>query len=245
MMYRTALVTGATSGVGLALVRSLALGGFEVYALGRDAGRLEQVEAEMGCHPVAVDLRDLNALRKAIAALEIDVLVNSAGVYSIGNLVDAGPEAVEEQIDVNLRSVIETTRLVLPGMLERGRGHLVNLGSIAGLYRFEAHAAYHAAKAGVHAFTRQLRLDVLGTGVRVTEITPGRIRTEMLTRAMQVELERVEREVYRRRDWLLPEDVVEAIMWAICQPARVNIDRIEILPTIQVPGGVQVGRQPR
>src|SRR6476469_3398210 len=126
---------------------------------------------------------DTAALTEAVAGLEIDILVNHAGVSATGNIVGASADSVDAMVDVNLRAVLHLCRLLLlPGMIERDRGHVVNISSIAGLYNFYGHTAYHATKAAVHQISRQLRNDTLGKRVRVTEICPGRVETEIFGR---------------------------------------------------------------
>src|SRR5258705_2525067 len=182
--YRKALVTGASSGIGAATVRRLSAEGLEVHAVARAADRLATLSAETGCRVHAVDVSDPDALTALAKAAEFDVLVNNAGQSRRGNILDTTPEDVDTLIDVNLRAVLHLTRLIAPGMGSRDRGHIVNVSSIAGHYAFGENAttfnssvAYHATKAGIHSLSLQLRVDLYGTKVRVTEISPGRVAT--------------------------------------------------------------------
>ena len=180
--YRTALVTGANTGMGAAITHTLAKHGLTVYGVARDAGRLEDVAERTGMIPLVVDLTDTDALTAAVSGLDIDVLVNNAGVSATGNILDVSETKLDAIVDVNLRAVLHLCRLLLPGMVERDLGHVVNISSIAGLYNFYGHTAYHATKAAVHQISRQLRNDTIGKRIRVTEICPGRVETEIFGR---------------------------------------------------------------
>ena len=156
--YRTALVTGASSGIGAATVRRFRAEGLQVHALARDVRRLASLSAETGCHASAVDVNDLDALERLASSAEFDVLVNNAGQSRRGTILDTAPDDVDTLVDVNLRAVLHLTRLIAPGMARRNRGHVVNISSIAGHYAFGENAttfnssvAYHATKAG-HSF---------------------------------------------------------------------------------------------
>jgi NADP-dependent 3-hydroxy acid dehydrogenase YdfG len=151
--YRTALVTGASSGIGAATVRRLRAEGLEVHALARDHQRLARLSAETGCRVCTVDVKDLAALTPFAASAEFDILINSAGQSRRGNILDTAPGDVDTLVDVNLRAVLYLTRLIVPGMARRNRGHVVNISSIAGHYAFGENAttfnsseAYHATR---------------------------------------------------------------------------------------------------
>lgn len=239
--YRTALVTGANTGMGEAIARRLAAAGLQVYGLARNAERLTAVASDTGMTPIAVDVADVGALSSAVAGLEVDILVNNAGVSANGNILDATPESVDSMVDVNLRAVLHLCRLLAPGMVARNRGHIVNLSSIAGTYNFFGHTAYHATKAAVHQLSRQLRNDMLGHKVRVTEICPGRVETEIFGRNMggtPADLEQAWAEFYEHYESVTTADIADAVEFAITAPEHVNIGLIEILPTLQVPGGL-------
>lgn len=234
----TAVVSGATGALGAELVVRLTASGAQVHALGRNSDALADLAARTGCVPHTVDVTDVDQCAQVLDALEVDVLLNCAGTLALGDLAESTADDVDSQIAVNLTAAMHLTRLALPGMLARRRGEIVNIGSIAGLHRFPGHAAYHASKAGLHAFSRQLRLETLGTGLRVTEISPGRFRSDMLAGALAVPREHVDREVYGDHPWLAAEDVADAVMWALSRPPHVSVDHMEILPTIQVPAGM-------
>ena len=240
--YRTALVTGASTGIGASVVERLAKHGLEVHAVSRNAARLDELAARTGCVPHPVDITDTAALTDLCAGLEIDVLVNNAGVSRQGTILDADAFAVDEQIAVNIAGVLHLVRLLLPGMVERDLGHVVNVSSIAGVYNFGGNTIYHATKAAVHTLSRQLRVDAFGRRIRVTEICPGRVETEIFGRLLG-DMEEAQRRFYDGYESLKPADVSDAIEYAIGTPRHVNIGHIEIVPTFQVPGGLEFARR--
>ncbi len=244
--YRTALVTGATSGIGRAIARLLADRGLEVHAVGRDAERLTRLAAESGVVPHPLDVTDTNALEAELSGIEVDILVNNAGVSRPGNVLDASRADLDAMVDVNLRAVLQLTRIFLPGMVERDLGHVVNTSSIAGHYNFFGHTAYHATKAAVHQLSRQLRNDTLGRRIRVTEIAPGRVETEVFGRNLGGSPEAMKEawETYFEGfESLTTEDIVASVDFALSAPRRANIGLIEIMPTFQVPGGLTFDRR--
>ncbi|MDQ4501208.1 SDR family oxidoreductase [Sinomonas sp. ASV322] len=244
--YKTALVTGASTGMGAAIAERLAKRGLAVHAVARNEERLKELADQVGATPHIVDLTDTRALEAAVGGLEIDVLVNCAGVSRPGNILDSSVEDLDEIVDVNLRGLLQLTRLVLPGMVERDLGHVVNISSIAGLYNFYGHTAYHATKAAVHQISRQLRNDTVGKRIRVTEICPGRVETEIFGRNLGGSPEAMEeawKTYYEGYESLTTDDIVDAVDYAIETPRHVNIGMLEIMPTFQVPGGLTFDRR--
>lgn len=239
--YRTALVTGATSGIGAGLVERLVREGMTVHAVGRRKDRLDALAARTGCTVHAVDVRDTAAMEKIVAPLAVDVLVNNAGVNRDGSITDATAQSLNDIVDIDLAAVLQTTRMVLPGMMARNLGHIVNLGSISGLQSFPGNAAYHAAKAGIHALSRQLRIDLHGKRIRVTEVCPGRTATEIFGKTIGDEGEARKRFLDGFAT-LQVTDIVEAIAFAIAMPWHVNVSLMEIWPTYQVAGGLHFAR---
>ncbi|WP_280397392.1 SDR family oxidoreductase [Nocardia carnea] len=244
--YRTALVTGANTGMGAAVTEMLTKRGLTVYGVARDTARLDEVAAATGMIPLPVDVSDTAALTEAVSQLEIDVLVNNAGVSATGNILDATPESVDAMVDVNLRAVLHLCRLLVPGMVARDLGHIVNIGSIAGHYNFYGHTAYHATKAAVRQLSRQLRNDVIGKRIRVTEICPGRVETEIFGRNLGGTPEAM-REAwetyYEGFESITTKDIADTIEFAIDAPRHMNLGLIEITPTFQVPGGLEFVRR--
>ena len=238
---RTALVTGASSGIGAALVRRLAAEGWEVHALARRAARLQALANETGCTVHAVDMRDGAALAKVAASVTPDLVVNNAGLGAgITGLIGATREEIAQTIDTNVTAVLDLLRLTLPGMIARKRGHIVNLGSVAGLYPITS-AVYGASKGAVRLMSQNLRLELRGTGIRVTEICPGRVSTEFYDAAVQDENLRDSLKDTRIRE-LSPDDIAEAVLYAVTTPAHVNVQTIELQPVEQSYGGVTFDR---
>jgi NADP-dependent 3-hydroxy acid dehydrogenase YdfG len=236
--YRTVLVTGASSGIGAATVRRLQASGLTVHAVARDQERLNRLAEETGCVPHAANVSDRDTLQALIERLEIDVLVNNAGQSRPGNLTKTTAQDIDALIDVNLRAVFQLTHLVLSGMIARNRGHIVNITSIAGHYAFPGgNTTYHATKAGVHALSQQLRCDLIGTRVRVTEISPARVETEVFGRLIG-NMEEAQRLYYDEYESLLPEDIANSVAFAVTAPQRMNVSLMEVLPTMQVVGGL-------
>ncbi len=246
----TAFVTGASNGFGTAIVRRFTAEGLRVVALARRQDRLARLAAELGdsVFPVRLDVRDRAAVQDVVAGLpaefaEIDVLVNNAG---LAKGLKPGQEADlddwEEMIDTNCKGLVYCTRTILPGMVERHRGHVVNLGSVAGTHPYPGGNVYGATKAFVHQFSLNLRSDLHGTGVRVTSVEPGLSGdTEFSTVRFGGDQGKADA-VYTGTQPLVPADIAEAVYWVVSQPAHVNINTIEMMPVTQSFAPFQVYR---
>jgi NADP-dependent 3-hydroxy acid dehydrogenase YdfG len=232
---RKALVTGASSGIGAATARALAAGGAEVVLVARRKERLAEVaQACPGSKSIELDVRDAAAADRELAGLAIDILVANAGL-SIGmeKLPDGRPEDWAEAIDTNVKGVLHTIHAVLPGMIARGRGDVVLLGSVAGRQVYAGGAVYCATKHAVRAIYEGLRLDTAGSGVRITTVDPGMVgETEFSRIRFRGDQERA-KAVYAGVDYLKPEDVAEAILWAVTRPSRVNVGEIVMWASAQ------------
>jgi NADP-dependent 3-hydroxy acid dehydrogenase YdfG len=239
--YKTALVTGASSGIGAAVVERLRSEGLQVHALARSAKALTVLAERTGCIAHTLDVTDLAGVTRLTREVEFDVLVNNAGVDRPAPFLKAEADDIDLLVDVNLRAVLHLCRLVVPGMAARDRGHVVNISSIAGAYNFGGNSTYHATKAAVSMLSRQLRIDCFGKRVRVTEICPGRVATDIFAHVHGDSAETYERFV---KGFELPqaEDIANAIAFAIAAPVAVNIGHMEITPTLQVPGGLFTAR---
>jgi len=244
------LVTGASAGFGTAIARRFVQAGARVIATGRRAERLEALRGELGdaVLPVAFDIGDRAAMEGALANLPeqfagIDCLVNNAGLaLGMGKAQDADPDDWDRMIDTNCRGLVQMTRAVLPGMVARGRGHIVNLGSIAGTYPYPGGNIYGATKAFVRQFSLNLRSDLMGTPVRVTNIEPGMCGgTEFSTVRFGGDQARADA-VYEGMQPLTADDIAETVMWTATLPAHVNINTVEMMPVAQSFAGFQVAR---
>lgn len=233
-----ALVTGASSGIGAATAARLADDGFVVHATARRADRLAALAERTGVVPHTVDVRDADAMAAVVdRAGPIDLLVNNAGIGRMdADLAGSAVDDVVSTIETNVVAVMLTTRAVLPGMIERGRGHVVNVGSVTGFHTASS-VTYGASKAAVHQLSRNLRLELRGTGVRVTEVCPGRVTTEFYDRAIAA-ADRREAVKDSGIDELSPDDVADVISYAASVPPHVNLDLIELMPTGQTYGGM-------
>jgi NADP-dependent 3-hydroxy acid dehydrogenase YdfG len=237
-------VTGASSGIGAATALAFAAEGARLLMAARRAEKLTKVGAEalargaQAVHAITLDVRDRRAVEKAIEELPaewaaIDVLVNNAGLSrGLDKLYQGKIEDWEEMLDTNVKGLLYVTRSVVPGMVERGRGHVVNLGSTAGELTYPNGAVYCASKAAERAINDGLRQDVLGTPIRVTTVDPGMVETDFSLVRFHGDAERAAK-VYKGVTPLTPADVADAIVWAVSRPTHVNIARILLTPVQQ------------
>lgn len=241
LVDRTVLVTGASSGIGRACAEAFAAAGARLVVCARRADRLDELAATLDTdvHTVALDVRDRAAVEAAVAALPapfdaVDVLVNNAGLAAGGltGLHEGEPDAWERMVDTNVKGVLWVTRAVVPGMVARGRGHVVNIGSIAGRESYPGGAVYCATKAAVDRITTGLRHDLLGTGVRVSTIDPGMVETEFSVVRFDGDAARAH-DVYAGMTPLTPEDVAETVVWVADRPAHVQVSEVVVLATAQ------------
>lgn len=241
--YKAAFVTGASGGMGRAIAERLAAEGLTVHAAARgESGLRELAASSANIVPHKIDVTDTKALEQLLGGIEVDVLVNNAGVSRKGNILNSNAFDIDEQIDVNLKAAMHCARLTLPGMVARDRGHIVNISSIAGHYEFGGHTAYHATKAALHTLSRQLRVDTYGHRIRVTEICPGRVQTDIFSRVEDISPEAARKQFFDGFEIPTVDDIADAVAYAIGTPACVNIGIIEIMPTMQVPGGLRTMR---
>lgn len=245
------LITGASSGFGAATARKFVAGGASVIGTGRRADRLEQLHAELGSafHPLVFDVGNRPQVERALASLPaafaaVDVLVNNAGgAIGLDPAQSANLDDWDAMIDSNIKGLVYCTRLILPGMIERGRGDIINLGSVAGEWPYPGGNVYGAAKAFVHQFSLNLRADVVGTPIRVTDIQPGLAGGTEFSQVRFKGDEKKAAAVYQGTDPLTPEDIADAIHWVVTRPAHVNINSIEMMPVSQAFGPLVVKRR--
>ena len=237
--YASALVTGASSGIGAAVVRSLCSRGITVHAMARRQQRLEALAEETGCITHVLDVRETSRIFDVISGLDADIVVNNAWLgRGFGKLYEASLEDIDTTIDTNVRAAIHVLRASLPGMLSSNRGHVVNMSSVAGLYPL-ASPIYGASKGAVHRLSQDLRLDLAGSRVRVTEICPGRVSTEFFDAAVD-DPKRRAAITNTGISELTAEDIAAAVVYAVDAPWRVNVSLIELQPTEQVFGGMNL-----
>jgi NADP-dependent 3-hydroxy acid dehydrogenase YdfG len=231
----TVLVTGASSGIGRAVACKLATGGHRVLGLARNAAALGQLQAEAGVVPLAGDVTDITGLPDLLRGHQPDVVVHNAGrLTTRGPFQIMDPAAIDGHLDVNLRAPIHLTRLLLPGMIERQRGRLVFVTSIAARAAHSDIALYATTKAALAHFSDSLRLDLQGTGIRVTDIAPGRVKTGLYRDALD---DAGRRQLYEGFRSLEPQDVADAVAHVLMLPAHVDVARLELYPTEQAYGG--------
>lgn len=240
----TVLVTGASAGIGEACARAFAAAGARLVLTARRRERLEALADELRaahgteCLLLTFDVRDAGAVQAAVGGLPaewaaVDVLVNNAGLgRGLEPLHTGDPGDWDEMVDTNVKGLLYVTRAVTPGMVERGRGHVINLGSVAGHEVYPGGAVYCATKHAVDAVTRGLRMDLLGTRVRVSTIDPGMVETEFSVIRFHGDRERAER-VYRGMTPLTAADIADAVLWVATRPPHVNVDQIILKPTDQ------------
>jgi NADP-dependent 3-hydroxy acid dehydrogenase YdfG len=238
------LITGASAGIGAATAYAFANEGAKVLLCARRQEKLDAVAAEalaqgaQAVHAFELDVRDSAAVAEAIANLPyewraIDVLVNNAGLSrGLDKLYQGHIEDWEEMIDTNVKGLLYVTRAVVPGMVERRHGHVVNLGSTAGELTYPNGAVYCATKAAEKSINDGLRQDVLGTPLRVTSIDPGMVETDFSKVRFRGDEARAAK-VYHGVTPLTPEDIANAIVWAVSQPAHVNIAHVLMTPVAQ------------
>jgi len=251
-MSPTALITGASSGFGRAVARRFAAAGWRLVLAARRMERLEELREELGgaaaMHLWSLDVRDREAVFAGVAALPkefaaVDLLVNNAGLaLGLEPAWRADLDEWERMIDTNVKGVIYLTRAVLPGMVERNRGHVVTIGSTAGNWPYPGGNVYGGTKAFVQQFARNLRGDLLGTAVRVTNIEPGMAQTEFSTVRFQGDESRAA-QVYRGTRPLTAEDVAEVVHFVATLPAHVNVNTLELMSIDQAWGPYAVHRQ--
>jgi 3-hydroxy acid dehydrogenase / malonic semialdehyde reductase len=240
----TVLVTGASSGFGAAIVRKFAAADVRVIAAARREDLLADLAKETGAIPVVLDIRDTVAVESTLGALgDVDVLVNNAGLalgLDPAQRADLGDW--EQMIQTNCTGLVACTRAILPGMVERGRGHVINIGSIAASYPYPGGNVYGATKAFVRQFSLNLRSDLHGTGVRVTCIEPGMVGGTEFSLVRFGGDQAAADAVYEGTQPLSAEDVSEAVFWSASLPPHVNINTIELMPVVQSFAPLQIAR---
>ncbi|GAA0890394.1 hypothetical protein GCM10009122_00720 [Fulvivirga kasyanovii] len=242
MSKRTALITGATSGIGLSTARVLARNNFNLIICGRREERLQQLEEELkaSCKVISLsfDVRDRAAVEASISSLpadwkQIDVLVNNAGnAHGLSPIDQGNVDDWDAMIDINVKGLLYVSKAIIPGMVERKSGHVVNIGSIAGKEVYPNGNVYCASKHAVDAINNGMRLDLNQYGIKVTAINPGLVETEFSMVRFKGDQEKAD-STYKGMTPLTPEDIAETILFVVTRPSHVNISDLVIFPTDQ------------
>lgn len=247
---KTILVTGATAGFGVAFARRFIKDGHRVIATGRREDRLAELKRELGdkVHIAKLDVTDADAVAGFLDTLpadwrEIDVLVNNAGLaLGLGPAWDANLTDWDTMIATNISGLVHVTRAILPGMVARNRGTIINLSSSAGHFSYPGGHIYGATKAFVQHFSLNLRADLVGKNIHVTDIQPGMVGGSEFSAVRFGGDKEKAAAVYAGTNPLVPEDIAEAASWIIALPEHMNINRIEMMPTCQASAGLTVKR---
>jgi len=246
------LVTGATAGFGRVIAQRFAGTGARIIAAGRREDRLATLRAELGedrVLPLTLDVRDRAAVAEAIKGLpaewaEIDICVNNAGLaLGLSGAQDADLDDWDAMVDTNIKGLMYVTRAVLPGMVARNRGHIINIGSTAGEFAYPGGNVYGASKAFVRHFSLNLRADLWGTKIRVTDIEPGLVGGTEFSNVRFHGDDTKAAGIYAGAEPLTPEDVAEAVHWVATLPARVNINTLQMMPVCQAFAPLRVHRE--
>lgn len=246
------LITGATAGFGHVMAHHFVRAGHRVIATGRRTERLTLLQQELGTavYPLTLDVCDQAAVKATFTALppewcEVDVLVNNAGLaLGLEPAQRASLDDWNQMVETNIKGLMTCTHAILPGMVARNRGHIVNIGSSAARWPYPGSNVYGATKAFVYQFSLNLRADLLGTAVRVTDVEPGLCgETEFSNVRFHGDAERATK-VYEGAEPLNPHDVAETVLWVTSRPAHVNINSIQLMPTCQGFSGLAVHRTP-
>ncbi len=241
---KTVLITGASAGIGEATARAFAEAGAKLILLTRRTDRLsalsEELEKTHGtiCHILTLDLKNQKSISARLGSLpkewrEVDILVNNAGLArGVAKLYEMDTADWNEVIDVNVKALIAVTNTIVPGMVKRGSGHVINIGSIAGHEAYPGGAVYCSSKFAVTALSRGLKMDLLGTPIRVTSIDPGLVETEFSEVRFRGDTELAQKP-YEGLQPLFAADIADAVLWSATRPAHVNISEMIVFPTAQ------------
>ncbi|MBN1957046.1 MAG: SDR family oxidoreductase [Desulfuromonadales bacterium] len=245
-MAKTILITGTTSGFGRACAEYFAAQGWKLILTGRRVERLEELKDQLGAaveQIIPLDVRNRDAVFEQLGALkDIDVLLNNAGLaLGLEPSWEVDINDWETMVDTNIKGLMYCTRAVLPGMVQRNSGHVINIGSTAGSWPYPGGNVYGGTKAFVQQLSRNLRADLLGSKVRVTNLAPGMAESEFSNVRFKGDDAAADK-VYAGADPLVPEDIAEIVYWIVNRPAHVNINAIEVMPVDQAWGPLAVHR---
>ena len=251
-MSETVFITGATSGFGESCAKLFAKKGWKLVLAARRTQRLKKLQEDLSnktsVHIITLDVRNRNAVQAELARIpqafqNIDVLVNNAGLaLGLEPAYEANLDEWETMVDTNIKGLMYCTHSLLPGMVERNRGHIINIGSVAGNWAYPGGNVYGATKAFVKVFSQNLRSDLFGTQVRVTNIEPGLAESEFSIVRFRGDVKEAA-QVYAGTEPLTPGDIANIIYWVVSLPTHVNINSIEVMPTCQTWGPFAIHRR--
>jgi len=251
-MKKIVLITGASSGFGEGCARRFAQGGYSLILIARRLERLQKLQQQLGgpqkVYIIQLDVRQKKAVETALAKIpatfsKISILINNAGLaLGLEASQEADLEDWETMIDTNIKGLLYFTRMILPGMVKRQEGHIINIGSVAGNWPYRGGNVYGATKAFVQHFSRNLRSDVLGSNIRVTNIEPGLAETEFSLVRFKGDSKRA-KTVYKGTQPLTAADIAEIVFWVCNLPPHININTLEVMPIAQAWGPLEIYRE--
>ena len=236
--YKTALITGAANGIGSSILKKLSDYKFKIYALDKDKRKLKSICNKTGAFPLNIDITNIDLLYSKLSKLDVDILINNAGIGNgIEGLLKSSKADILKSTRVNYESILHILKILVPKMVKKRNGHIFLIGSIAGLYPTDS-AIYSSQKTAIHKIAQSLRIELSGSRVKLTEITPGRTKTSFANKIFSSNKKK--KEFTNSFQVLDPEDISNALLFALNTKWKTNISLIEILPTEQSPGGIPI-----
>ena len=236
--YKTALITGAANGIGSSILKKFSDYKFKIYALDKDKRKLKTICNKTGAFPLNIDITNIDLLYSKLSKLDVDILINNAGIGNgIEGLLKSSKGDILKSTRVNYESILHILKILVPKMVKKRNGHIFLIGSIAGLYPTDS-AIYSSQKTAIHKIAQSLRIELSGSRVKLTEITPGRTKTSFANKIFSSNKKK--KEFTNSFQVLDPEDISNALLFALNTKWKTNISLIEILPTEQSPGGIPI-----
>ena len=236
--YKNALITGAASGIGYSILKKLSNYKFKIYALDKNKIKLKKICNETGAYPINLDIANTDALYSKLSKLNIDILVSNAGIANgIEGLLKASKNDILKSTKVNYESILHIIKILVPKMVKKRNGHIFLIGSIAGLYPTDS-AIYSSQKTAIHKIAQSLRIELSGSRVKLTEISPGRTKTSFGNNVFSTS--KMKKNFMSGFQVLDPDDISNALLFALNTKWKTNVSLIEISPTEQSPGGIPI-----
>ena len=236
--YKTALITGAASGIGYSILKKLSNYKFKIYALDKNKIKLKKICNETGAYPINLDIANTDALYSKLSKLNIDILVSNAGIANgIEGLLKSSKNDILKSTKVNYESILHIIKILVPKMVKKRNGHIFLIGSIAGLYPTDS-AIYSSQKTAIHKIAQSLRIELSGSRVKLTEISPGRTKTSFGNNVFSTS--KMKKKFMSGFQVLDPDDISNALWFALNTKWKTNVSLIEISPTEQSPGGIPI-----